>query len=233
MRGGILLIPSRRIGDMRHVMSYTIAGGKSFNMVLSHPDRTDPSTWHQQSPSTVLSDMRAQFQGWDPTLTKIIDMVDTTLKWPLLSGSALSHWIAPSNKLLIMGDAAHAMVPYMSQGAAMAVEDAAALAEALHQIDHVDDLPRALRVWEAVRIERSSQMQEASLINGRLWHFPDGPLQQARDEGMRPEVEGRQFVRSPNQWSDPTTQRWCYGYDAEREVRKAWSNRTAEVGLEH
>ena len=66
-------------------------------------------------------------------------------------------------------------------------------------------------------------MQQASQVNGTLWHFADGPEQKARDEAMRPEVEGRQFIRSPNQWSDPTTQRWCFGYDAEAEVRRAWS----------
>lgn len=212
---------------MRHVMSYTIAGGRSFNMVLSHPDRRDPVSWNQQPPEKILSDMRAHFKGWDPRLTQIIDMVDTTLKWPLLSGTPLKRWVAASNKLLIMGDAAHAMVPYMSQGAAMAVEDAAALAEAIHQVDHIADLLAALHVWESVRIKRSGMMQEASLINGKLWHFADGPLQQARDEAMRPEVEGRQFTTSPNQWSDPTTQRWCYGYDAELEVRKAWASRAS------
>ncbi|KAK4943999.1 hypothetical protein LTR10_016520 [Elasticomyces elasticus] len=211
------------VGDMRHVMTYTIAGGKAFNMVLSHPDRSDPSTWHMQGPDKILSGMREHFKGWDPTLSKIIDMIDTTMKWPLLSGSPLKRWVSSSGKLLIMGDAAHAMVPYMSQGAAMAVEDAAALAEAIHLAANESELPRALDIWETVRRQRTGQMQEASLVNGKLWHFADGPLQQARDEGMAPEVEGRDFVSSPNQWSDPTAQRWCYGYDAELEIRKAFS----------
>lgn len=219
------------IGDMRHVMTYTIAGGKSFNMVLSHPDRTDPAGWTQRSPSEILSDMRSHFQGWDPRLTKIIDMITSTLKWPLVSGAALSRWVAPSNKLLIMGDAAHAMVPYMSEGAAMAVEDAAALAEAIDHAGSTKELSDVLHIWETVRIKRSGQMQEASLINGKLWHFADGPLQRARDEAMRPEVEGKQFVSSPNQWSDPTTQRWCYGYDAEWEVRQALEKRSSKSKL--
>ncbi|KAI1627692.1 salicylate hydroxylase [Exophiala viscosa] len=216
------------VGDLRHVMTYTIAGGKAFNMVLSHPDRSDPSTWNSQSPDKILSGMREHFNGWDPTLRKIIDMIESTMKWPLMSGSTLKKWISSSGRLLIMGDAAHAMVPYMSQGAAMAVEDAAALAEAIHLAKNKSDLPQALHVWETVRRERSGQMQEASLINGKLWHFADGPLQQARDEGMAPEVDGRDFVSSPNQWSDPTTQRWCYGYDAEAEIRKAFS-RTSKL----
>jgi len=155
-------------------------------------------------------------------LTKIINMIDKTLKWPLLSGSPLERWVAPSGKVLIMGDAAHAMVPYMSQGAAMAVEDGAALAEVLNQLESRDQLQTALKAFETERIKRSSQMQEASLVNGKLWHFADGPEQQARDQAMRPEVEGKHFLVSPNQWSDPVTQWWCYGYDAEEAIVKAW-----------
>jgi salicylate hydroxylase len=48
---------------MRHVMTYTIAAGKSFNMVLSHPESLDPSMWRQ---GTELEDMRNHFEGWDP-----------------------------------------------------------------------------------------------------------------------------------------------------------------------
>ena len=48
---------------MRHVMTYTIAGGKSFNIVLNHAEDTDPSTWNQDS---NIQDMREQFGDWDP-----------------------------------------------------------------------------------------------------------------------------------------------------------------------
>jgi salicylate hydroxylase len=102
----------------------------------------------------------------------------------------------------------------MSQGAAMAVEDGAALAAALDFANSPSDIMQALKLWESVRIERSSQMQEASLVNGKLWHFPDGPLQRARDDGMKADVDGQPYDRSSNQWSDPVTQRWAYGYDA-------------------
>jgi salicylate hydroxylase len=149
-------------------------------------------------------------------------MIDNCLKWPLMSGTPLSSWIAPSEKVLILGDAAHAMVPYMSQGAAMAVEDGAALAESLSHISSRDQLLQALKIFETERIERSSQMQEASLLNGKLWHFADGPEQRARDEGMRLEVEGKHFLSSSNQWGDPVTQNWAYGYDAEEAIVKAW-----------
>ncbi|KAJ6020092.1 hypothetical protein N7499_003383 [Penicillium canescens] len=205
------------IGDSRHVMTYTIKAGKAFNMVLSHPDATDPSTW---DPSKAVEDMKAEFEGWDPVLTKVIDMVENTLKWPLTSGLTLDKWV--SNKLVILGDAAHAMLPYMSQGAAMAVEDGLALSRSLSKIGNKEQLAEALSVFEKVRIKRAGQMQEASLLNSHLWHFADGPLQEARDSAMAPEVLGIAFSHSPNQWSDPATQMWCYGYDTEKAIDEAW-----------
>ncbi|KKA22978.1 Uncharacterized protein T310_2992 [Rasamsonia emersonii CBS 393.64] len=214
------------IGDQRHVMTYTIGAGKTFNLVLSHPDDTDPSGWDQ---SRALEDMKAEFRGWDPTLTKIIAMVDKTLKWPLLSGTPLDRWV--SGKLVILGDAAHAMVPYMSQGAAMAVEDGVALAHSLSKVRVREHIPTALSIFERVRQKRTTQMQEASLLNGQLWHFADGPLQQVRDRAMMPEVEGRLFSHSPNQWSDPTTQVWCYGYDARGEFDRAWMGQKRKSSL--
>jgi salicylate hydroxylase len=102
----------------------------------------------------------------------------------------------------------------------MAVEDGAALAEALSDVTIVGDLTSTLKKFENVRLQRASQMQQASLMNGMLWHFPDGPIQEARDAAMRPEVEGRQFNQSPNQWSDPATQTWAYGYNAADEMRE-------------
>ena len=103
----------------------------------------------------------------------------------------------------------------------MAVEDAAGLAVAISAIGSKSELQTALNIFQTVRVKRANQMQEASLINGKLWHFADGPEQEARDMAMRPEVEGLPFDESPNQWSDPVTQVWCYAYDAEEAMAEA------------
>lgn len=144
------------------------------------------------------------------------------MKTPLMSGAALDQWVASSSKLVILGDAAHAMLPYMSQGAAMAVEDGAALAVVLSHITSPKQLKFALKVFQNERVKRTSMMQEASMVNSMIWHFKDGPLQEARDAAMSPEVEGRHFLSSPNQWSDPVTQSWTYGYHAEHVIEEAW-----------
>ena len=166
-------------------------------------------------------------------MLKIIKKIDKTLKWPLMAIPPLQKWLTPSGKMIVIGDAAHAMLPYMSQGssrlsspypayltvfpepgAAIAVEDAAALAEAFRHAHDAEDIPRVLSAFQRVRSKRASQMVQASFINGKLWHFADGAEQRARDAAMRPEVLGEKFAESPNQWSDPVTQRWAYGYDA-------------------
>ncbi|KAF4534938.1 Salicylate hydroxylase [Lasiodiplodia theobromae] len=206
-------------GPARHVVAYTIAGGDCINVVLIHPEPSDPSTWRQE---TALEDMKKQFVGWEPSVTKLVSLIDRTLKWPMIAGQALERWVSESGKVVIVGDAAHAMLPFMSQGGAQAVEDGASLATLISSISSKSELLAALHVFEDLRIPRTAQVQQGSFVNGRIFHFQDGPEQRARDEAMRDEAEGRHYIQSPNGLSDPTTQIWLYSYDAEEETRKAW-----------
>ena len=107
----------------------------------------------------------------------------------------------------------------------MAVEDAAALAECLDFVTSKERLDHALDLFQAVRIPRVRKVHESSLCHGTILHFPDGQLQEARDAAMQPEVEGRHFAASPNQWSDPTMQVWVYAYDVIDDVRKVGNER--------
>lgn len=152
-------------------------------------------------------------------------MVTTTQKWPIQQVEIPSEWSAKSSKLVLLGDAAHAMLPNMALGAAMAVEDAATLAECLKIFPQKHELRSALDLYETLRIPRTKAVQEASILHGHTLHYPDGPLQRARDAAMRPEVEGRHFADSPNQWSDPATQQFCYNYDPVEEVYKMHKKR--------
>lgn len=111
----------------------------------------------------------------------------------------------------------------------MAVEDAAALAEAINSVSDLRELPFALSAFEHHRMKRSGDMQNASTVNGMIWHFADGKEQEARDASMLAEVEGRPFSHSANQWSDPVTQWWAYGFDAEKEMQAAWRHEVSRV----
>lgn len=85
-----------------------------------------------------------------------------------MSGEPLDSWVSPSSKLMILGDAAHAMLPYMSEGAAMAVEDGAALAVALGRITSPKQIPFALRVFEQERVKRTGMVSSSSIHDQSL-----------------------------------------------------------------
>lgn len=87
---------SVRIGDGRHVMTYTIGAGKTFNMVLSHPDDSEPSTWDQ---ATVLSDMKREFQGWDCRYGSPVLLLVKSILFLLTSAQAReSRWTHRKNR---------------------------------------------------------------------------------------------------------------------------------------
>jgi salicylate hydroxylase len=156
------------------------------------------------------------------SLKRLVEMVTQASEWPIMAIEIPDVWAAKSGKTIILGDAAHAMTPYMAMGAAMAVEDACALVAALSHLKYLTDLPVAISNWEAVRKSRTKIVHEASFAHGLVLHIEDGPVQIARDEAMKPDVEGTNVIESPNQWTDPTVTQWAYSYDAEAEVHQRW-----------
>ncbi|KAF2164138.1 hypothetical protein M409DRAFT_25485 [Zasmidium cellare ATCC 36951] len=139
--------------DQSHVMSYPIKGGEDWNLVITVPEQKEPCHWDDYSRQS-LSIMRSFYAGWDPTLIEILKLVKTTFKWPVQDIPQLDSWTSPSKKMLILGDAAHAMLPSMAAGASIAIEDAYALAQALRLIQSRHQLPDAIATWESVRIPR-------------------------------------------------------------------------------
>ena len=105
----------------------------------------------------------------------------------------------------------------------MAVEDACALSQSLKNMSTKEDFRRAISIYERVRQERTKLVHESSYRHAYTVHLPDGPEQRARDAEMADEVNGVHFIQSPNQWSDPTTQRWAYCYDTKGAIQAAWS----------
>jgi len=115
-----------------------------------------------------------------------------------------------------MGDAAHSMTNHMAQGAATSMEDGAFLGRCLGQVVAGRlSVADAIALYEKGRMPKASYEQQVSYLNGWLWHLPDGPAQQGRDEAMEVELKGEIPMRSPNLYGDPRTVLECYSYDAE------------------
>jgi salicylate hydroxylase len=183
------------LGPDRHFVHYPISGGSAVNVVAFAPagDFTDES-W---SATASIEKFHAEFAGWDPRVTGLITAGGVPGRWALLDRAPLRHW--SRGRLTLLGDAAHPMFPFFAQGAAQSVEDAAVLARCL--ATSVDDPARALKQYEAARIDRTTRMQQISHARRDVNHLPDGPEQQARDTALA--------------GSDPLGDNsWIYSYDA-------------------
>lgn len=171
---------TNRVGPGAHVVSYFIGVERShLNLVFIAPETEwTGESWTEQ---TSVESLREAFSGWSSSLHEIIDAVEEPVyKWALYDREPLATWC--SGSVALLGDAAHPMLPFMAQGACQAIEDAAVLARCL-QISGTspEEIPRALRQYEATRIERATKIQSGSYLNRVVFHYPDGEEQQFRD----------------------------------------------------
>lgn len=112
--------------------------------------------------------------------------------------------------------------PYVAQGAAQAVEDAAALGVLLSTISSRDEIPLALKAYEQSRKPRADTVQQSGSENRITLHLPDGPEQRARDEQFRSSLKSGS---NPDRWTDLETQKFLWGWDAEKAALDAWKGK--------
>lgn len=201
------------IGPGRHIMAYPIRGGSEFNIVMSHPGQASVGVWNE--PGDV-DEMNRTYENFDPIVRNFLGYVDGALKWTLADIPPLKRWRSKSGRVILLGDSAHAMLPYMSQGAAQAMEDSAVLAECLVRAGCDRDIARVTEVYEVIRKDRTETIQKAARRNGVVWHFADGDDQQRRDRAMQGKL--REGESNPNLWADSNFGPWLFGKDVIKEV---------------
>jgi len=134
------------------------------------------------------------------------------LEWRLFTHEELPSWLHPSGKMCLIGDAAHAMTPYLAQGAAMGIEDSAILGGLLQKYPSIDDLEYTLQTYERVRIKRATEVARNSIDSRWFTQMPDGPKQRDRDAWLlaHPGIQhNHRNIRSDKEFLD-----WLFGYDA-------------------
>jgi 6-hydroxynicotinate 3-monooxygenase len=111
-----------------------------------------------------VRDLRASFEGFHPQVTRVLAACPDVHRWAIMDRDALERWA--DGKVTLLGDACHPMTPYMAQGAAMAIEDAAVLSRCLDGVGS-DGVANAFRRFEATRKVRTTRVQETSRAN--IW----------------------------------------------------------------
>ena len=187
------------MGPGKHFVHYYVQNRLLVNIVAA----IEQDTWTRESWTDrgEVADWLAAHEGWHPQVRGILEATDETFIWALFDRRPMARWSI--GRVTLLGDACHAMLPFMAQGAAQAIEDGATLATCLSQTA-AQNVPDALRRYEAFRVPRASRVHSLSEINKMRFHLPDGPAQQARDA---------QMARGTTDFS-PKAVAWLYGYDA-------------------
>jgi salicylate hydroxylase len=147
----------------RHVVSYPLPG-RRLNIVAVQ-ERADWAAegWHH---SDDPANLRAAFADCAPDLRALLDQVAQVNLWGLFRHAVAENW--HNHRIAILGDAAHPTLPFLAQGANLAIEDAWLLA---HLTNQDNDLPRALAAWQAARRPRAARAIAAANANARNYHL--------------------------------------------------------------
>jgi 2-polyprenyl-6-methoxyphenol hydroxylase-like FAD-dependent oxidoreductase len=161
--GGTDLGPSRTKwwGTDRHiVIYYTTASRDEVYFVTSVPEPVEWLTEESWSATGDVEELRSAFIGFHSEVRAVLEACPACHKWAILEREPLGHW--SSGRVVLLGDACHPMTPYMAQGAATAIEDAAVLARCLASFDHFET---AFSTYEQHRKPRTSRIQAISSAN--------------------------------------------------------------------
>lgn len=192
---------TNRQGPGQHLVSYFVGEQQRYlNLVCIVPElHWDLEGWNEPG---SLADLRAHFADWSPTLNAVLDEVrEPIFRWALHDRPPLEQW--GDGRVTLLGDACHAMLPFMAQGACQGMEDAAILCRLLNSADR-REAPEALARYARIRQPRAAELQKRSWNNATIFHLPDGAEQQRRD------ARYAAVARSGAQEAFD----WLYGYDA-------------------
>ena len=155
------------MGPGAHAVCYYLRNGKIFNFVgCMEKTEVSEESWTNKLPWEALRD---DFVGWHEDIQLVVNTVekDACYLWSLFNRPPIGTWSLKRTTLL--GDSAHPTLPYLAQGAAMAIEDGAVLTRALAQ---GSDIPGALDLYQRNRYERTARIVRESSANGKLFHQP-------------------------------------------------------------
>jgi len=153
-------------GPNGHATIYPISAGRLINCALSfETDEWETESWSLEADK---DEVRKAFEGWHPDIHTLIDAAASINKWALFDREPFDRWT--DGNVTLLGDAAHPMLPFLAQGACMAIEDAYVLGALLSRA--AGDAEAAFAAYEAARRPRTSRVQQAARARVVSMHEP-------------------------------------------------------------
>jgi salicylate hydroxylase len=180
------------LGKDAHLVHYPVCAGRKINVVAIVADNVRRTDWSAPGRREDILKRFARNQ-WTTGARDLINEAEHWQTWSLYDRPARRRW--GQGPMTMLGDAAHPALPFMAQGAAMAMEDAVTLAQCMSAGD-ADPSP-ALRLYEGLRRKRTARIQRASRTIGRIYHL-GGPLAVLRDAALA--WMGGEMLRERYDW---------------------------------
>ncbi|CAI6081945.1 unnamed protein product [Clonostachys chloroleuca] len=206
----------RWIGEKRHLIAYPISNHTIFNIATAQPDVNfaglTNATWTNKGDKSAMMSVFAEFC---PLVRQMLDLVPDgdIVEWRLRAHKPLPTWTR--GNVALLGDACHPTLPHLSQGAAMAIEDAASLAEALAMVPggHADRaaVAKSLKVYELLRKPRTTELVRLASASARTLHLGAGQEREARDRQF--EAARSNGAPLPDRWASPEVQKMIFDHN--------------------
>lgn len=161
-----------------HVVHYPVRAGQETSIVAIFNDDEENENWAGVFDTSTFAKRTILFP---PTLKDLLAKPSLWRKWSLYSLNEKTPWV--HERIALLGDAAHPMLPFLAQGAVMALEDAVVIADVLKDAA-ISEIPHRLKAYEQNRLKRTQRVQKASAQNGRVYHY-DGIHRLARNLILR------------------------------------------------
>ncbi|MFF6782841.1 FAD-dependent monooxygenase [Streptomyces sp. NPDC012510] len=184
------------LGPGRHFVHYWVRRGELLNVVGVVGAETARESWTARAEPE--EQLRA-FDGWDPRVLGVLERTGTVLRYGIHTRAPLTRWNV--GRVTLLGDSAHAMVPFQAQGAAQAFVDAAVLGDCLREVDPAG-VPDALGRYVRRRLAAVTKVQAGSARAGADYHLPDGPEARARDARLAAQAAENGFGPHAAAWGE-------------------------------
>ena len=186
------------VGPGRHAVTYPLRQGELINFVgVVETDDWKTESWTARG---THAECTADFAGWHGDVHTLIDNIDVHYRWALLGRSPIEKW--HKGRVVLLGDACHPMLPFMAQGAVMAIEDGVVLARCFEA--YGDDHRTVFSAYEGARVGRANRCVLAADRNRDVFH---------NDQLMEP-ADAQRYADT--QWNEARVREryhWLFSFD--------------------